>query len=74
MEEMLRQINPGVEVTGYDEEFCDQCKKILDSSNVDYWIDACDSVKAKVSLASNLGKLPTGEFFGLWRRRENKSS
>jgi len=57
MEEMLRQINPGVEVTGYDEEFCDSnAKKILDSSNVDYWIDACDSVQAKVSLVSNLGK------------------
>ncbi|MDA9689215.1 ThiF family adenylyltransferase [Betaproteobacteria bacterium] len=57
MEEMLRQINPGVEVTGFDEEFCESnAKKILDSSNVDYWIDACDSVKAKVSLASNLGK------------------
>ena len=57
MEEMLRQINPGVEVTGYDEEFCDSnAKKILGSSNVDYWIDACDSVQAKVSLVSNLGK------------------
>ena len=57
MEEMLRQINPGVEVTSYDEEFCEtNAKKILDSSNVDYWIDACDSVKAKVSLASNLSK------------------
>ena len=53
MEEMLRRINPSVEVTGYDEEFCEaNAKKILDSSNVDYWIDACDSVKAKVSLAS----------------------
>ena len=57
MEEMLRRINPSVEVTGYDEEFCEaNAKKILDSSNVDYWIDACDSVKAKVSLASYLGK------------------
>ena len=57
MEEMLRQINPGVEVTGYDEEFCEaNAKKILESSKVDYWIDACDSVKAKVSLASSLGK------------------
>ena len=57
MEEMLKQINPGVEVTGYDEEFCEtNAKRILDSSNVDYWIDACDSVKAKISLASNLGK------------------
>ena len=77
MEEMLRQINPGVEVTGYDEEFCESnAKKILDSSNVDYWIDACDSVQAKVSLASNLAKPPaTGELFGLWcSRRENKSS
>ena len=57
MEEMLRRINPGVEVTRYDEEFCEaNAKKILDSSNVNYWIDACDSVKAKVSLASNLVK------------------
>ena len=30
MEEMLRRINPGVEVTGYDEEFCEaNAKKIL---------------------------------------------
>ena len=57
MTEMLKQINPGVEVTGYDEEFCeDNAEEILDSSNVDYWIDACDSVKAKISLVSNLGK------------------
>ena len=27
MEEMLRQINPGVEVTGYDEEFCEPMQK-----------------------------------------------
>ena len=60
MEEMLRRINPSVEVTGYDEEFCEaNAEKILSSSNVDYWIDACDSVKAKVSLASSLGK-PSG--------------
>ena len=31
MEEMLRQINPGVEVTGYDEEFCEANAK-------KYWI------------------------------------
>ena len=36
-------------------------QKILDSSNVDYWIDACDSVKAKVSLASNLGKASSNQ-------------
>ena len=51
-------------MTGYDEEFCEaNAKKILDSSNVDYWIDACDSVKAKVSLASNLVKPSSNQKF-----------
>ena len=55
MEEMLRQINPSVEVVIYEHEFCEaNANDILSSSSVDYWIDACDSVRAKVCLASQL--------------------
>ena len=53
-----------------------QRKKILGSSNADYWIDACDSVKAKVSLASNLGKASDNQrtFWFVARQEESRPS
>ena len=51
MKQILKEINPSIIVTTIEEEFTVfNAKEIIENEKVDFWIDACDSVQAKIEL------------------------
>lgn len=55
MKQILNEINPSVVVNTIEEEFtfCN-AKEIIENEKVDFWIDACDSIQAKIVLIESL--------------------
>jgi tRNA A37 threonylcarbamoyladenosine dehydratase len=55
MKQILKEINPSIIVTTIEEEFTFfNAKEIIENEKVDFWIDACDSVQAKIELIESL--------------------
>ena len=55
MKQILKEINPGIIVTTIEEEFTFfNAKEIIENEQVDFGIDACDSVQAKIELIESL--------------------
>ena len=55
MKQILKEINPSIIVTTIEEEFTVfNAKEIIENEKVDFWIDACDSVQAKIELIESL--------------------
>ena len=55
MKQILKEINPRIIVTTIEEEFTFfNAKEIIQNEKVDFWIDACDSVQAKIELIESL--------------------
>ena len=50
LKKRLLEINPGCEITSWDELFCLEKKEIFDIGSADYVIDAIDSLKHKLDL------------------------
>jgi tRNA A37 threonylcarbamoyladenosine dehydratase len=50
LKERLLEINPGCEITAWDEQFCRENSKIFGIADADYVIDAIDSLSHKLDL------------------------
>ena len=55
MKQILKEINPSIIGSTIEEEFTFfNAKEIIENEKVDFWIDACDSVQAKIELIESL--------------------